>query len=100
MWLSREEILRRHNLPPKSTILGYIVCFPDSDEFLHSFELTEGICKGQMAPIPHFAKIFDDYMMAHSVSILFPQKAVVGLLIDAIAYYAVACEKSFAEWRW
>ncbi|HKJ82934.1 MAG TPA: hypothetical protein VJ961_02805 [Mariprofundaceae bacterium] len=83
------EVIQELGLPNDSQFIGYVIYFPERDDyFFLTIEDDDADLRG-FSPTPHLAKVFDDYDDALGMASRFGRFSEVSLLFDTGPEYMV-----------
>lgn len=87
-----DEFMADNSLPASTKILGYIVCLPESNEFLHKSRSSKNEDLHVWAQTPEMAKIYKTLGQAKKVAQGHTKGAVAATMLDTGNDYAVVIE--------
>ena len=80
---SEETVRESFKIAESATLLGYVVCLPDENEYLASVTKgADGKTARSYGASPHNAQVFTSYVKAQKASSLLTRNSEIGFLFD------------------
>lgn len=84
------DIKEKQGIPRNALFCGFVIYFPENDEYLHYFEDNEMIERCGYSRIPNLAIVYQDQHQAFSQAKKIQYRSLVSLLFEDENRYYVA----------